>query len=203
MPHRLLLLCALAWDSSCTQSNPAFLTDLQHDASITPDVTEPPDRTPDALVDAVLSPVEPSGADGPVPPDVESQPDIATDLASEVVADVPQAPTLMLDKLVYSVGEEIVASFSNGPGYAADWIGIYDENAPTPSDDDRSLLWYYTDNQGWNSRPPGPGPTNGTVRFGPGSRGSRQWPLPVGRYKAIFLSDPHILLTAPVYFQVR
>jgi len=208
MAHRLLFLSTLA-AGNCTQPNPAFLTALQHDASITADVADRPDTTPDALIDAVSSPVEPPGADGSGPPDsplgagIDSRPDIATDIASEGAADVLQAPTLVLDKVVYTVGEEIVTTFSNGPGYAADWIGIYDESAPTPSDDNRSLLWYYTDNQGWNDRAPGPGPKDGTVRFGPGSRGSRQWPLPAGRYKAIFLSAPHILLTAPVYFQVR
>ena len=65
-----------------------------------------------------------------------------------------QPPKLMLNKVVYSVSEEIVASFYDGPGNAADLIGIYDESAPAPSDDNRSLLWYYTDNQGWARGPP-------------------------------------------------
>ena len=124
---------------------------------------------------------------------IESRSDVA----------ILQPPKLMLNKVVYSVSEEIVASFYDGPGDAADFIGIYDESAPAPSDDNRSLLWYYTDNQGWARRAPGPGPKTGTVVFGPGSRGSRQWPLPAGRYKAMFVSDAYIVIAGPAYFQVR
>lgn len=190
------------------------------------DVSRPPEATPDTLADAVPSSVEPLSADGagpagsPLDGSVESDvaagagaglgdtglgswSDVATDTAGEGTGGVLERPRLMLNKIVYDLAEEIAASFYNGPGDTADWIGIYDESAPAPSDDNRSLLWYYTDNQGWDSRTPGPGPTNGTVVFGPGSRGTRRWPLPAGRYKAIFLSTPHIVLAEPAHFQVR
>ena len=151
---------------------------------------------PDSPLDA---PVEGDAADA----DIESRFDVATDTAGEGSGDILQPPRLMLNKVVYSLSEEIVATFSNGPGDAADFIGIYDESAPAPSDDNRSLLWYYTDNQGWDRRAPGPGPKNGTVVFGSGSRGSRQWPLPAGRYKALLVSDAYIVIAGPSYFQVR
>ncbi len=118
---------------------------------------------------------------------------------------VPPAPALTLDRRIYDSAQDIVVSFVNGPGQAADWIGIYEESAPPPSDASRSLLWYYTDNKGWATRPPGGGvgPRDGAVTFGTGSMGSRQWPLPPGRYKAIFLTEPHTQLAPPSHFQVR
>lgn len=215
----MLLLCALAGEWSCAEPNPSYYAGGHRDASTNGDVSRLPDATSDGLVDGVPSSVEPpdvsprdalveSDADAPdaearpVDAGIESQSDIARDTSNEDT-DIVQQSALLLNKLVYNIGEEIIASFSNGPGNAGDWIGIYDESAPTPSDDNRSLLWYYTDNRGWETRPPGPGPRNGTVTFGPGSRGSRQWPLSAGRYLAIFLSSPHIQLTAPVHFQVR
>jgi hypothetical protein len=223
MALRLLLLCNLAGGWACVQSNPAYEFP-SIDASLMNDVAGAPEASHADLADTVTSPVEPPGMDGVGPPDspldapmdravgteagsrdanIESRSDVATDTKSDGGADILQAPKLMLNKVVYNLSEEIVTSFYNGPGDAADWIGIYDESAPAPSDDNRSLLWYYTDNKGWDRRDPGPGPKNGTVVFGPGSRGSRQWPLPAGRYKALFLSDPHTELAAPVYFQVR
>jgi len=210
----LLFLCNLAAGWGCAQPNPAYESH-SNDASLMDDVTRPLDATPDTSADAVPSSVEPPSTDGAGPADspldasverdtgLEARSDVATDTAGGGTADVLQQPGLMLDKSVYNLEEEIAASFSNGPGNAADWIGIYDESAPAPSDDNRSLLWYYTDNQGWDTRGPGPGPRNGTVVFGPGSRGQRRWPLPAGRYKAIFLSNPHIVLAAPAHFQVR
>ena len=174
------------------------------------DVSRPLEAPPDTLADAVPSSVEPPSADGAGPPDspldasVESEVGAGADAGlGDTGLESLERPRLMLNKIVYNLAEEIAASFYNGPGDAADWIGIYDESAPAPSDDNRSLLWYYTDNQGWDTRGPGPGPRNGTVVFGPGSRGLRQWPLPAGRYKAIFISDPHIVLAEPAYFQVR
>ena len=114
------------------------------------------------------------------------------------------APAVTVDKPIYDSAEDIIVSFVNGPGNASDWIGIYEESAPPPSDASRSLLWYYTDNEGWATRPPGGvGPRNGTVTFGTGSMGTRQWPLPPGRYKAMFLTEPHIQLAPPSHFQVR
>jgi hypothetical protein len=163
------------------------------------DASGPPGATPDTLADAVPSSVEPPSADGAGPADSP----LDASVESEGTADALERPRLMLNKIVYNLAEEIAASFFNGPGDTADWIGIYDESAPAPSDDNRSLLWYYTDNQGWDPRTPGPGPRNGTVVFGPGSRGTSRWPLPAGRYKAIFLSDPHSVLAEPAYFQVR
>ncbi len=150
--------------------------------------------------------------DAPAPPSdtgaaAASPPDAGVDAGADASAgpnQVPPAPALTLDKRVYSSAEDIVVAFFDGPGNSADWIGIYEESSPPPSDDSRSLLWYYTDNQGWATRGPGGvGPRNGAVTFGTGSMGSRQWPLPTGRYKAMFLTEPHIQLAPPSYFQVR
>ena len=163
-------------------------------------MTEPPPGAP-AIADAspavdLLLPPRDTGA---------SPGDAGVDSGAETAGPaVLPAPALTLDKLIYDVAQDIVVSFVNGPGNAADWIGIYEESAPPPSDASRSLFWYYTDNGGWATRPPGGvGPRNGAVTFGSGSMGSRQWPLPPGRYKAIFLTEPHIQLAPPSHFQVR
>jgi hypothetical protein len=121
---------------------------------------------------------------------------------SEGTADALERPRLMLNKIVYNLAEEIAASFYNGPGDTADWIGIYDESAPAPSDDNRSLLWYYTDNQGW-TRGPGPGTKEWHGRLRARLTGHEPMAPAAGRYKVIFLSDPHIVLAEPAYFQVR
>jgi hypothetical protein len=208
MVVRLLFLCNLAGAWACVESNPAYEF-ASADAALTTDVAGTPEASRADPPDAITSPLD-APADRAVgtgaglhDADIEPRTDVATDTKAEGGADILQPAKLMLNKVVYNLSEEIVASFYNGPGDTADWIGIYDESAPAPSDDNRSLLWYYTDNQGWDRRAPGPGPKNGTVVFGAGSKGSRQWPLPAGRYKALFLSDPHTELTAPVYFQVR
>jgi hypothetical protein len=166
-------------------------------------MTPPPPAAP-AIPDASpavdsLAPPSNTGATGASPRDA------GVDTRAETARpDVSPAPALTLDERIYDSAQDIVVSFVNGPGNASDWIGIYEESAPPPSDDSRSLLWYYTDNQGWNTRPPGGvGPRNGSVTFSTGSMGSRQWPLPPGRYKAIFLTEPHVQLAPPAHFQVR
>jgi hypothetical protein len=215
------MLVLLAPGAGCLRTpNPAYLVDLNRDAGRASDtmgapspVPEPP-RTdalsvqadagaaPDAIV-AVPSDAPTSGEAGPPDTSLPS-PDAPIDTRPDgALVDLPSGPSVTLDKATYDPGEAIVASFSNGPGNYADWIGIYDQNAPAPSDSNRSLLWYYTDNKGWETRGGGSGPKNGTVTFSAGAMGSLKWPLPSGRYKVLFLSSPHTQLGAPANFQVR
>jgi hypothetical protein len=163
-------------------------------------------RVDAAAADALMVPPEPApdvGGPSDVIAIVEPRPDAGPDSAKDVAPDLPPAPAVSVNKAAYTVGEAIAVSFANGPGNYADWIGIYDQNVGTPSDAVRSLLWYYTDNKGWDSRGSGSGPKNGTVTFSTGSKGSLTWPLPAGRYKALFQSDPYIQLAGPANFEVR
>jgi hypothetical protein len=223
--RRALLLGTLALGAGCLrQPNPAFIVDLNRDAARPGDVAGLEVRS-DAVVEAPAPVIEPPGMDAatvpadppPVEPRPDAGPDVGKDVAPEVPSppdvpsardvpsppDVPSAPAVSVNKPIYGVGEAVVVSFSNGPGNFADWIGIYDESAGTPSDDMRSRLWYFTDNKGWDSRGAGAGPKSGTVTFSAGSMGSSKWPLPAGRYKAIFLADPHTVLAGPAHFEVR
>lgn len=70
-------------------------------------------------------------------------------------------PQLILNRTTYSSSDTITASFSNGPGNAADWIGIYPRNE-IPDGSPASLMWRYTN--GTNSA--GGATTNGSIAFG-------------------------------------
>lgn len=169
-----------------------------HDAAA---LDAPPGVRPDGpVIIPTDTPVaEASPPDGPP----ASPPDAALDTAKDAAPDVPLPALLTVSRAVYNAGEAISVTYSNGPGLKADWIGIYDQGAASPSDASRSLLWYYSDNTGWGPAPPGTGPKSGTVTFTTGSKGSRDWPLPSGHFKAIFLSSPYIQLASPASFQVR
>jgi hypothetical protein len=111
--------------------------------------------------------------------------------------ELPQLPTLILDRAAYLSGEPITATFANGPGNATDWIGIY-RAADTPGVVP-SQTWFYTNN---TQRANGPsGPTDGVVLFDTGS--GPVWPLPDGDYKAFFLCcDVHTILAGPIAFRI-
>jgi hypothetical protein len=140
------------------------------------------------------------------PADSAPMPEVASPVDMTVVNPPVEAgpatvgPKLTLDRASYGVGQAIMASFASGPGNATDWIGIYQASAPAPSDANRSIAWYYTNNQRGTSG--GSGPRSGTVTFSAGTEPT--WPLPAGAYKAIFLAnDGYQVLAGPVPFDVR
>jgi hypothetical protein len=91
-----------------------------------------------------------------------------------VVAE-PTAPFIRLDKRVYAKGEKITVTFTNGPGNALDWIGIYPEGVtPAPS----STIYRYVDNTTTGTT----ALTSGTVTFDNGL------PIP-GKWVAYFLEN--------------
>lgn len=58
-----------------------------------------------------------------------------------VVNSVQNAPALSLDKTAYATGESIKATYSNGPGNATDWVGLYKKgDVPGPVG---STTWSY------------------------------------------------------------
>ena len=77
------------------------------------------------------------------------------------------AQELAPSKSTYKPGEDVVISFSGGPGNAKDWVGIYKEGQ-TPGDVN-STDYKYVD-----------GKTSGELVFDP---------LPVGKYDAYLLED--------------
>jgi endonuclease/exonuclease/phosphatase (EEP) superfamily protein YafD len=105
----------------------------------------------------------------------------------------PGDPTLSLDKSTYASGEAIVATFGNGPGNIADWIGIY-EDGVIPDGDPAATCWYYVD----GTQQAGPtAPTDGSVTFDTGA--GPTWPLPEGDYDVFFLeNDGYGILAGPV-----
>jgi hypothetical protein len=175
----------LAVASSCTRPNPAFRVV----GASTTDAGSP-DLVPDTLMR-----LDAAGADAGGDARIDSGAG-ALDQGGAEVAPV----RLMLDRSIYVSGEAIVATFSNGPGSATDWIGIYEVDDPAPAFTNPSTAWYYTNN--FRVTLGGSGPRNGAVIFTTGS--APTWPLAAGLYKAIFLAgDGYVILAGPVDFEVR
>ncbi|PUA26994.1 MAG: hypothetical protein B0W54_19350 [Cellvibrio sp. 79] len=86
-------------------------------------------------------------------------------------------PQLLLNRTTYSSTDTITASFSGGPGNAADWIGIYPRNE-IPDSSPASLVWRYTN--GTSSA--GGAVTNGSIAFSNNG-------LAPGLYTAWFLAN--------------
>ena len=110
-----------------------------------------------------------------------------------------EPPELSLNKSTYASGEAILATFANGPGNAADWIGIYTKNV-TPGSEG-SWNWCYVD----GSQSAGPSaPTDGTVTLDADTSGDPAWwPLPEDDYDAYFLAnDSYTILAGPITFTV-
>ena len=85
------------------------------------------------------------------------------------------AQELVPSKTTYKPGEDIVLTFSDGPGNAKDWVGIYKEGQ-TPGDVG-STIWSYVD----GTKSGDTGKSDGVIVFQEG--------LEVGSYKAYFLED--------------
>ena len=109
----------------------------------------------------------------------------------------PPPSDLSLDKNTYVPGEAIVASYSNGPGNAQDWVGIYEtEQIPGSVN---ATTWFYTNNSQQTGG--GNGPTDGFVTFDNASQPT--WPLSEGNYSAYFLCcDDYQVLAGPIDFGV-
>lgn len=101
------------------------------------------------------------------------------------------AQNLTLDNSSYAEGQNITASWSNGPGDGHDWIGIY-PNGVTPGNQSASEWLYIGGTQTGKQK----GPKNGSVTFSnPG--------LTSGTYSAYYLSnDTYTVLSGPVNFNV-
>ncbi len=101
----------------------------------------------------------------------------------------PAGAQLTLDKSTYEVGEDILATFSNGPGNSTDWVAIYSRGV-IPSGSPASILWAY-------ANVADPGLTgNGVHTFSSAS-------LAVGSYSAWFLAnDGYGQLAGPIDFDV-
>jgi len=128
--------------------------------------------------------------------EVSSSSTTTGDVWSFMTQDV--SPELSLNKDVYTRGEPIFASFSNGPGNTTDWIGIY-RPWQTPGSVP-STVWLYTNGTQW---PGGSGPTDGSVEFNKDT-GAPQWPLTEGDWVAYFLCcDGYTILAGPVAFTVE
>jgi hypothetical protein len=110
---------------------------------------------------------------------------IATDgaLSSNIATvsiTVIAAPTFSLNDTDYAPGEVIVATFGNGPGNAADWIGIY--AAGDIPGTNYSTAWYYTN----GTKTAGGSLSGGVVTLDAGSGAGN---LADGSYFAVFLED--------------
>ncbi len=82
-----------------------------------------------------------------------------------------QAPSVATDHTAYLPGEDIVATFKNGPGNPKDWVGIYGEGQ-TPGSIG-STLWYYVN----NSQTAGEGHTEGQITFTGGLNLAGNWDI--------------------------
>lgn len=105
----------------------------------------------------------------------------------------PSSPFVRLSKAVYKPGEAISISFTNGPGNAKDWIGVYPEGRMPGNGN--SLLWFYVDGTEVGST----GITEGTLMFNSGLAAD-------GKYVAYLLindgydiaaSEPFSVVTPP------
>jgi hypothetical protein len=96
----------------------------------------------------------------------------------------PSTPLVRLDKRIYALGETIKVAFTNGPGNAKDWIGIYQEGQ-TPGGPP-STLWFYVD----GTQNGASGLANGVITFTGGLRA-------VGNYTAfLLLNDGYDVLAS-------
>jgi len=99
--------------------------------------------------------------------------------------------TFTLDRAVYAPGQDIVSSWTGGPGSATDWVGIYPRGT-VPDGDPGSTLWLYVN----GSQTATSGLVDGSLTFAsPG--------LPAGEWSAHFLANNgYTPITTEVDFEV-
>jgi hypothetical protein len=111
-----------------------------------------------------------------------------TKLASVNFTTVP-GPSVTTDKSIYATNETIQITFANGPGNAADWVGIYKEGQMPGGP--QSTIWQYVSGTHTSTT----GKTGGTLVFTNG--------LPTaGKWVAYFLQDDGYSQLASVNFTV-
>lgn len=92
---------------------------------------------------------------------------------------------LWINKPVYSLGENITASWTDSPGIIKDWLGIYPQNIQTP--DDNFVSYTYFD-----------GVTQGTKTI----QGTAIPTTPGNYYMVMFTNDSYTEVSNRVQFQV-
>ncbi len=96
-----------------------------------------------------------------------------------------------LDRAVYGTDDTLVASWTNGPGSATDWVGIYPRGV-VPDGDPSSTDWLYVNGTRTSTVPV----VNGSVPFSTSGLG-------VGEWSAHFLANNgYAPITAAVDFEV-
>jgi hypothetical protein len=105
-------------------------------------------------------------------------------LASLTVGQASAQPLLVLDKKNYEVLEPIEATFSNGPGNATDWVGIYRPGQVPGNGTDYSTLWLYVN----GTQTADVGLTDSYVTFDPGLAEAGDW------WAGFFANDGYELL---------
>ena len=105
----------------------------------------------------------------------------------------PFTPLVRTDQPVYTAGQPITLTFTNGPANAKDWIGIY-KAGETPGGGPNSTLWNYVD-----------GTQTGSTGLADGAMTFPQGLAAAGSYVAFFLqndaydvlaSEPFTVVTA-------
>jgi len=89
--------------------------------------------------------------------------------AAGVAAVQAQTSTIITSHDAYAIGEDIVVSFSGGPGNAKDWVGIYPAGE-VPDGTPPATRWTYGDGQGGVT-----GLREGTVTFAGGLDFAGDW----------------------------
>ena len=99
--------------------------------------------------------------------------------------------TFTLDQAVYAPGQDIVSSWTGGPGSATDWVGIYPRGT-VPDGDPGSTIWLYVN----GTRTATSGLVDGSLTFAsPG--------LPAGEWSAHFLANNgYTPITTEVDFEI-
>lgn len=111
--------------------------------------------------------------------------------------------TLAVDKSTYAPGEDIVVTFTGGPGNRYDWVAVYDDGV-VPASGIYARLWSYTDG---TQKAETAGPKDATVTMGGGSDNPENWevdwPLPDGDYDVYLLCcDVYGVLAGPLNITV-
>jgi acid phosphatase type 7 len=109
------------------------------------------------------------------------------------VATIPPpavVPSVLVEHGMYLPSAPITISFTNGPGNAKDWIGVYPEGV-VPDGDPGSTIWNYVD----GTQTGNTGATSGSMTFSTGL-------VSTGKYVAFFLENDGYITLASNAFSV-
>jgi imidazolonepropionase-like amidohydrolase/endonuclease/exonuclease/phosphatase family metal-dependent hydrolase len=98
---------------------------------------------------------------------------------------------VVVDRAVYAPGEAITVRWSNGPGHRWDWIGILPDAADAAAMASYPI-WRHTGTR-----------IDGDLTIGAGGSEDEPWPLPPGRYRALYLLNDTVSSVAQARFEVR